>query len=433
MVSSGVLLDLTGSNTYTTTYSQLTINSGGTLMIGAAGNLGGGNFGSVYAISNSGALVFSTSSSQTLSDMITGPGSLVQNGPGTLTLNNFSSAYNGSAAYTGGTTISGGVLAYGVQNALPSTGAVTISGGTLDLEGYLANVGSLSGAGGVILNNNPGTNTQIVVSSGTYGGVVTDGQGTMGVWVAKSGSLTLTGSNSYSGLTYVQGGGTLTVGGAGVLGGGAVQVDGGGLLNFNSSATQTFSGAINLNGGTLAQNGPGLLDVIQNQSSNYGGTTTVSGGTLQFDLTGVPEYAGNRLGTISIGAGGSLSFTNTGSATDYGLIGSTTFTGNGTINKTGTGYLDFWSGTSIANFAGNINVLQGTLATNTSDWGSSAGEHEPVHRPLRRPSTSAATTSSSTSLAAAERFIQVKAGTTSPWGRKAEIPPSAARYKAGTP
>ena len=83
---------LTGSNGYTGT----TTISGGTLQIGGSGYLGGGSYSA--AIANSGALVFNTSSAQTLGGAISGSGSLTQAGNNTLTL----SAAN---SFSGGTTV----------------------------------------------------------------------------------------------------------------------------------------------------------------------------------------------------------------------------------------------------------------------------------------------------------------------------------------
>ena len=65
------LASLTGNNTYT---GGTTI-SAGTLAIGGAGVLGGGTYSGTIA--NGGALVFNTSSNQTLSGAISGNGDLV--------------------------------------------------------------------------------------------------------------------------------------------------------------------------------------------------------------------------------------------------------------------------------------------------------------------------------------------------------------------
>ncbi len=63
--------------------------------------------------------------------------------------------------YTGLTTVNAGTLRYAVNDAL-STGAVTVNdGGTLDLNGFSDTIGALT------------------VNSGTTGGTVTTGAGTL--------------------------------------------------------------------------------------------------------------------------------------------------------------------------------------------------------------------------------------------------------------
>ena len=51
-----------------------------------------------------------------------------------------------------------------------------------------------------------------------------------------------------------------------------------------------------------------------------------------------------------------------------------TVTGTGTISKTGAGYVDFWNNSSIKNFTGTVNVVAGTLSTNTADWNTIANK-----------------------------------------------------------
>ena len=77
------------------------------------------------------------------------------------------------------------------------------------------------------------------------------------------------------------------------------------------------------------------------------------------------------MGTVAVSSSGTLALYNTNTSVDNsngGLLNGT-FTGSGTIDKTGAGYIDLWGwrpGASIQNFAGTINVQQGTIATNGS-------------------------------------------------------------------
>ena len=111
---------LTGSNTY----SGPTTVSAGTLMIGGAGVLGAGTYNS--AITNNSAFVMNSSSNQVLGGVISGSGSLYQNGSAITTL-------TASNTLTGTTTINNGALELGTS----------LSGQD----------GSLSNSGGGVINN----------------------------------------------------------------------------------------------------------------------------------------------------------------------------------------------------------------------------------------------------------------------------------------
>ncbi len=160
------------------------------------------------------------------SGSIGGSGSLVVNGPGTLTIANTNS-------YTGGTFINGGTLKVANVNALPSSataGNVVLggTGGVLDLGGMpLTNINGLAGGGaafGQVINSGTGTATLSLVNGGaaaTCSGAIADNNGSGGqvaLLMSGAGGLqNLSGSNSYSGGTQVTAG-TLQVGNAGALG-----------------------------------------------------------------------------------------------------------------------------------------------------------------------------------------------------------------------
>ena len=112
---------LTGANSYGWTL----INSG-TLQVGnstASGTLGTG------PVTNNSALVVKRTDTWALTNFITGSGSLVQNGSGTLVLSNLGNNY------TGGTTVRAGTLALGADNVLP-VNPLVLSGGALGVANY---------------------------------------------------------------------------------------------------------------------------------------------------------------------------------------------------------------------------------------------------------------------------------------------------------
>ena len=118
---------LTGSNTYS---GSTTIATGGILQIGSGGATGSIN--STGGVTDNGTLAFDLSGPATFSKAVTGSGSLVQMGPGVLTLAT-------SNSYTGGTSVSKGTLDIASAAALPTIGIVNVGRpGTVDLTSLLA-------------------------------------------------------------------------------------------------------------------------------------------------------------------------------------------------------------------------------------------------------------------------------------------------------
>ena len=116
LVAAGTVV-LSGANAYTGT---TTINSGHSLQFGvggATGSIGGG------AISDGGTLSIDLNNAVTLTNAISGAGSLQQLGPGVTSINT-------ANTYSGGTTLAAGTLAFGNAGAL-GAGTVSMSGGEL--------------------------------------------------------------------------------------------------------------------------------------------------------------------------------------------------------------------------------------------------------------------------------------------------------------
>ncbi len=350
----GALRNLANSNTWSgavTLGSASTVTSaGGTFTISATV----ATAGFVLTIDGSGATIKSTGA-------ISGIGSLTQTAVGGLT----STVAN---TFSGATNINAGTFKVGIANAIGSISAMTIaSGATFDLNGFSDAVGSLAGAGSV---TNTGASAGTLTSganngSTTFSGVASDG--TSAVLLAKSGSgtLTLSGTNTYTGNTTVSAGvldlqnsaalGT-TAGTTSVTSGAAIQVDGSGL---------SFAEPLTLNGtGVLAA---GALRNLANNNSWTGTITLGAAARINSDagtLT-LSAITATAIG-LSVGGAGDTSIggaitTTSGTLTKDGA-GTLTLSGNNTYGGATTlsaGVLDLQSSTALGTTAGATTVASG--------------------------------------------------------------------------
>ena len=424
-------LTLTGSNSY----SGTTILVAGTLQVGSNSALGSGtvvlNAGTVSSdgttartlsnpvlfgadmplgnATNNGALTFSgnvnlggatrtltVNSAVTLGGAVSN-GGITKTGAGMLTL-------SGSNSYTGATTVSAGILAAASANSLPNynvAGKLTVaSSGTLAL-GYggpndwtSSQVDSL--LAGAALASGAGLAFDTTNLSGTYGGNIANA-----VSLTKLGAntLTLAGSNSYTGATNINGG-TLSLGSANALAAAGNIVFGGGTLQYSGANQTDYSGrfansggaiSIDTNGqtvtfgsniassntGGLSKMGSGLL--ILTGSSAYTGATTVNSGTLQVGngtsgaLSGASAVNVNGGGTLAVNLANSGTFANAISMSVYSnpvasvnVVGSGTNTLSGniagtiysTFNQSGSGLTIL---TGYNTYSGPTNITNGAL------------------------------------------------------------------------
>ena len=203
---------------------------------------------------------------------VSGTGQLTKVGAGTLLLSN-------SNAYMGGTVVGGGLLQIGNAAALAG-GALAVNSGTLDLNGFGTTVSSFSGASGTVLNSSTNSVTLIVnqAVTTTFSGLVTNGSGTTALAKRGTGTLVLTGSNSYSGGTTIglnnntgNVGGTVLITNGAALGTGNVSVIAGDPPGTSLGAQLELAGNITVNNPTILTSGYGYLaanGVIRNISDN---------------------------------------------------------------------------------------------------------------------------------------------------------------------
>jgi autotransporter-associated beta strand protein len=301
-LSGAVALNKTGSGTAilttTNTYTGATNISAGTLQLG--------NGGSTGTIANSAGVVVSPgatfdvnrSGSISFTSKISGTGTLVKNGLGTLTLSGNS--------FSGNLRVNDGALTYSGTSTLP-VGNYTVTGGALNLGARTQSIGVFQITGGSV------TGTGTLTSSADFdvqaGSVTQILGGTTGLNKTGSGSASVA-SPTYTGATSVADG-ILTF--TGSLPGGNYAISGGKL---NIGALIKSIGTLQISGGTLAGTGKltssstydlrgGTIEAIL--AGNYGLTKSQTGTAV---LKGANTYTGTTLidgGVLALSAGGQIS------------------------------------------------------------------------------------------------------------------------------
>ena len=334
--------------------------------------------------------------------VISGAGSVIQNGTGTTILDN-ANTYTGATTintgtlqigddFTSGVTIAtsgkvkvngDGTLAIALADGETFTNAVSLNAGTATVNGIASGVntltGVISGSGGLTQS---GTGTTILAAKETYTGttMVTDGilqigaVGTPGSIASSSVDVTNTGTLSLVNVVNNTFSKIVTNNETGL-----------GTLNGNSAGTITVSGGVYDGNGQIAltQTGAGTM-ILTGANKTYTGGTTVTSGFLQVGTATAAGSIGTGLITIS---GGTLTLVNlSGSALNNDVtngqggigdivINSTkTITLYGSVNDGGAGQLELTqsgTGTTILanaddSYTGPTAVTKGTLQIGTT-------------------------------------------------------------------
>jgi autotransporter-associated beta strand protein len=318
--------------------------------------------GGTVALSVNSIVDVSGTGSLTIGSVVSGAGTLTKLSGGTLVL-------SGTNTYTGATTVNAGILSIGVDNNLgtapgvATAGDLTLNGGTLNTSATFtlnSNRGIALGTGGGTVDVNNGTTL-------TYGGIIA---GTGALTKADTGTLILSGANTYTGGTNINAG-TLRLGASERLyNNSAVSVAAGATLDLNTY-TETIGA---LSGSGVITLGSGTLIV------GSGGASSTFSGSFASSATGTLQKTGD--GTLTFGAGMNLSTGNlvlSGGRLNLGGFNSTF----GSLSVTANSILDFGtSGASILNIlnSGSVSVADGVTLT-IANWNDTVDYFYSIYSP----------------------------------------------------
>ena len=299
---------------------------------------------------------------------IAGAATLTKQGTNTLTL----SCAN---AYSGATTVSAGKLAYGANDAI-GAGAVTVNGTNafLALGTFSDTVGTVTLDGGGQITGTSGalsTTGSFELKKGAVSAILA-GTGALNVTTPNS-IVTLSGSNTYSGVTTVGVGGVsntvLVVNNNLALGSTAA----GTTVNWGGVAANSENRVVLTNGVTITDE---TLTLVTSGTSRTGLHCTHATGTNTWD--GNIVLSGNGQAYLNCDfTGGTLLIGGSSADTITGTAGSLSIRGNGTVvqnsrvnigsTSLGRNDLGTWIINTASNTWGATAITFGTLRLGISD------------------------------------------------------------------
>jgi autotransporter-associated beta strand protein len=352
------VLDLNG---HSTTISNLTLASGTTtgIVTNSAPNttstltLGYNN--ATETLSN-GAITDNPASNSVVA--------LTKIGTGTLTLG---SAY----PYSGDTTVSAGTLKMGASNLLPNGAGKgnLIVNGTLDLAGRAETLNGLSGSGTIDTSGgNAGQGYVLTVgynnASSTFSGTLQNTLSSAYVALTKwgTGTLYLTGNNSFNGNVLISTG-AVWIASSGGLGSGTktITIQDGADAELHLNGTNgNISLAAGLSFSTGNPSGNGAI-VNENGANTINGTVSlVTGGSTLVTVNGGSLTLAGNINIYGTDSSRALTLGGAANGTVSGVMADGT-TGILSLVKTGAGT---WTLSNVNTYSGTTAINGGTLMVN---------------------------------------------------------------------
>jgi fibronectin-binding autotransporter adhesin len=352
--ASGGDLTVTLSNNQTMKWgSNSFVPSGSNLVFGSLYATNKVNFQNNIDLNGANQTILVTANDATLSGVAANTDTAILNGVlsnGSLTINDASHSgiliLGAANTFTGTTTVANGGLALSGAGSLVATDALNLSAGTsFDISGITASsqtLGSITAATGTSIFLGAKNLTVGDSNSTEVDGIISDGGkagGTGGSLTKQgSGTLTLTGANTFTGTTTINAG-TVALKNSGSLASPVNLAQSGATLDISGTTTGTETiGSLQGVAGTKVALGSQNLTVGDSTNTTMAGAITDGG--------------------IAGGAGGSVTKAGSGTMT---LTGTSTYTGATTINAgtvvlSGSGTLSAVTEVNVANSGASFDI-----------------------------------------------------------------------------